>query len=276
MSPGSFRLRQKAGIRYWSLPVWRRLGCQVVFSCRQGGVSRPPFASLNLGLGTRDRREKVLDNRRRFFKAAGLGPMLPVVARQTHEAQIREVGRKDAGKGWRTLRTAFRRTDGLITSVPGLPVAITIADCLPILLADSRGRAVAAVHAGWRGLTKGVISAAIETFQTKYGILPGELQAAIGPSIGPGAFTVKGEALKLLRKILPAAVKHSGNKPGARFDLWKAAVYILKKSGIRPKNIFVLRQCTGTQPKLYFSHRSEGETGRMLGVIQILSRPTSR
>jgi len=145
-----------------------------------------------------------------------------------------------------------------------------VADCLPVLLTDSRGRAVAAVHVGWRGLTKGIISAAVETMQRKFDIPPYDLWAAIGPSIGPEAFRVKGEALKLLRNVLPAAVKRSPKKPGTRFNLWQAAVQVLKSTGMNPKRIIVLRQCTASHPELYFSHRREGETGRMLGVIRLL------
>jgi polyphenol oxidase len=276
MSDGLFRLRQREGVKYWSLPSWRRLGCQVCFSCRVGGASQMPFASLNLGLATRDRRERILSNRRLFLQAARLGPLAPIVARQSHEANLREVRRPDAGRGWGTLRTAYRRTDGMITAVPGLPLAVTVADCLPILIADARGRAVAAVHAGWRGLTNGVIPAAVTAFQDKYRILPADLWVAIGPSIGPKAFWVKGEARQRLRRVDPLALRHSVNKSETRFDLWKAAVRVLRQAGVKPKRILVLRHCTVANPHLYFSHRRDGETGRMLGVIQLLPTRNTR
>lgn len=270
--PGSlFRLQQRAGIEFWSLPLWGRWGCRIVFTCRAGGVSRPPFASLNLGLATSDKRERVLANRRKLVRAAGLGPLSPVVVRQSHEANIREAKRADAGRGWSTLRTAFRRTDGLVTAVPGLPLAVTTADCLPVLLADRRGRAVAAVHAGWRGLTNGVIPAALQVLRRKYGIDPADLRVAIGPGIGPRAFIVKGEARRKLRRIDPSAARS-----GSRFDLWKAAVRILKSEGVNSKQIFVLRQCTASQPHSFFSYRRDGKTGRMLGVIQLLPSRKSR
>jgi polyphenol oxidase len=272
MSGGLFRLRQREGVKYWSLPSWRRLGCEVCFSCRVGGTSQMPFASLNLGLATRDRRERILANRRLFIRAARLGPLAPVIARQSHEANLREVRRPDAGRGWSTLRTAYQHTDGMITAVPGLPLAVTVADCLPILMADARGRAVAAVHAGWRGLTNGIIPAAVKAFQDKYRILPADLWVAIGPSIGPEAFTVKGEARQKLRRVDPLAVRRSVNKSGTRFDLWKAAEHVLQKAGVNPKRILMLHHCTHANPRQYFSHRRDGETGRMLGVIQLLPR----
>ncbi|MEW6515693.1 MAG: peptidoglycan editing factor PgeF [candidate division FCPU426 bacterium] len=264
-----FKFEREAGIGFWTLPEWRRRGIQVCCSCRQGGISLPPFDTLNLGLSTADRREHVLANRRAFFQAARLGPLLPVIARQSHETDIRQVGRRDAGRGWQSLRTAFKRTDGMITSVPGLPLAVTVADCLPVLLADNRGRVVAAVHAGWRGLVRGVIQAAVAAFWDLYRIPPETILAAIGPSIGPEAFAVKGEALKLLKAVAPHAVK-PWKGSGTRFDLWEAAERVLCQCGIARERICLLGQSTALERELYFSHRRDGETGRMLGIIQII------
>jgi len=190
------RMEQRGGVHFWTVPPLANLGCRAAFFRKKGGVSQGPFRSLNLGLSTEDEVADVLTNRALAFKAAGFGPLLPVVGRQSHQVRLQNVTRRDAGRGWADLARAPRRTDGLFTRVPGLPLAVTVADCMPVLMATDQGRAVAAVHAGWRGLAAGILSKALDFFWRRWRLSPARVWVAIGPAIGPRAFLVRGEALR--------------------------------------------------------------------------------
>ncbi|MCK5218185.1 peptidoglycan editing factor PgeF [bacterium] len=257
-------------IWYWTIPAFERFGCQGRFFLRKGGISRGCYRGLNLGLATGDELETVLQNRDGAVKAAKLGPHLPVMGQQVHGTGIAIVDRKHAGKGWCHPNLAWSRTDGLITTARGLPLAVAIADCLPILFVDEQARAVGVVHAGWRGLMGGILSQTVLKFQQELGISAERLWVAVGPGIGPEAFMVQGEVLARLRRHYPEAVRKEISPNCAGFDLWKAARTQLISQGIRKTQLVIIRDCTANHPRKYFSHRRDnGRTGRMLGVVQI-------
>ncbi len=261
-------LHRRAGIRFWTVPAFARLGCRTAFFLRSGGVSRGDFRGLNLGLRTADRPEAVLRNRARALRAAGFLDLRPVVARQEHGTRLRLIRRADAGRGWQAADNGPAATDGLLTSVPGLPLAVTVADCLPVLLAAEKSSAVGAVHAGWRGIAREILPQAVRRFRREWGIAPGRLWAAIGPGIGPEAFIIRGEALRQLGRMFPEAVRPRLDGAAA-FDLRRAAGLQLRRAGIPAEHIIVIRDSTAASPRRYFSHRrAGGQTGRMLGMIQ--------
>lgn len=225
---------------------------------------------MNFGLHTGDAPGIVLKNRSRALAVSGMGEGLPVLGRQVHGVLIRQARAKDAGRGWKSQETAFSRTDGLVTSVPGLPLGIATADCLPVLFAVPGGKAVGAAHAGWRGLADGILPGLIARFQKALGVFPGDLWAAIGPAIGPSAFVVRGEVRERLSGLFPEAVCRRYRGGAATFDLWRAAVSQLVGAGMRPRQIRVLRQCTFRHPRAFYSHRRDGaRTGRMLALVRI-------
>jgi hypothetical protein len=160
-------------------------GVAAAMSTRQGGVSAAPWASLNLGVAVGDDASAVATNRARFARALGARP---VWLRQVHGTQVL---RLDAG----TPEHPPEPADAAWTTEPGIACTVQVADCLPVLLAARDGRAVAAAHAGWRGLAGGVLEATVAALRDGAGIEPGDLQAWLGPCIGPAAFEVGADVL---------------------------------------------------------------------------------
>ncbi len=149
--------------------------------------------------------------------------------------------------------------DALITARPGLAVSVRTADCLPILLADSHRRAVAAIHAGWRGTVSRIVSNTIEEMGRRFDTSPGDIFAAIGPGIGPCCYHVGAEV-----------AAHFGlNAPG-KVDLAEANRSQLMASGVKDSRIAILRLCTRCDPERFHSfRRDQDRAGRMISYIQI-------
>lgn len=242
------------------------------FSTRQGGVSRPPFATLNLGQSVGDDRGAVEENRRRFFGAFGIDPGRVVRARQVHGDGVLRV---DAGL---TERAGFPHClveeraefDALITDLPGLALVVSTADCLPILIHDPVHRAVAAVHAGWRGTAKRIAARAIAAMSETYGTDPSDCRAAIGPGIRRCCFEVDAAVTEAVAAALPHWTAHAtANRPGHwLLDLAGVNRALLEDAGVLPGRIEDVGLCTSCRNDLFFSHRAEkGRTGRMMNFI---------
>src|SRR5262249_23589231 len=197
------------------------------FFTREGGVSAGFYATLNGGIGSRDAPGNVRENRARMASALGLPPDRLLTAYQVHSAEAAVVDRP-----WAADQRP--RADALVTSTPGLAVAITTADCGPILLADRRGGVVAAVHAGWRGALGGVVEAAIVAME-RCGARRDSIRAAIGPMIRQASYEVGPEFIDAFDRATNAPFF----KPSARADhaLFDLAGYIagrLRAAGIAP------------------------------------------
>jgi YfiH family protein len=164
--------------------------------------------------------------------------------------------------------------DAIVSNEPGLALAVMVADCVPILLCDPVRGVAAAIHAGWRGTCARVAPAAIEAMQREFGTDPGELIAAIGPSVGPQDYQV-GEAL--IRSFLDAGHDQSTvdqwfqRRRGALFlDLWAANIHQLIDAGVDAGEIFLCGLSTVAHPDIFDSYRVEGErAGRMAGIIVV-------
>jgi len=156
------------------------------FSTRLGGVSRPPFDTLNLGISRGDERQALEENYRRFCAAIGTDVRRVVCSRQVHGDLIHEAVEEDAGRGlW---QSRDYDNDAFITDVPGLALTVFSADCGTVLLYDPVHRAIGAVHAGWRGVANGIAKKTIEAMTVRYDTQPKELLAAMGPSICADCF----------------------------------------------------------------------------------------
>jgi hypothetical protein len=266
------------------------------FSTRAGGKteiynSGDAAAELNLGFTSSDTRENVLENRRRFLKALAGDPGFRMVTlRQIHSSLIRRVTAKDAGKD------AQWKADGMMTSEPGVLLAIQTADCVPVLIADRKRRAVAAFHAGWRGTLKRIVENGVGRMRLEFGSKPKDLVAAIGPAIGQCCYAV-GEEVRSeflsqfayaedlfcdvydsdpVREKYPLlfltarAPGHSNIGPSLHLDLAEANRRQLLDAGLKPGAISVLGECTSCRADRYFSYRaSHGFTGRMLSAIGV-------
>ncbi len=244
------------------------------FSTRLGGVSRPPFAALNLGLSVGDDPEAVRENRRRFFGAFEIPPARVVRVRQVHGDQVLVV---DAAIVRREGFPACLVDEGvgcdaLITDLPGLALVVSTADCLPVLIHDPGHGAVAAVHAGWRGTAARIPAKAVEAMSRTYGTDPADCRAAIGPGIGACCYEVDARVREAAlasgfaweRHAAPAGPDHW------RLDLAGMIRTGLEEAGVRPDRIEDLSLCTACRTDLFFSHRAEkGRTGRMMNFIFI-------
>lgn len=232
-------------------------GVSVAFTSRHGGESGGPFRSLNLGALTADEPARVAENRRRAVAAAGGDPGRATMAWQVHGRDVREVTCEPAGGRFlEPGREPFPRSDGLATSVPGRPLVLLTADCLPVAIARDDGGRLAILHAGWRGLEAGVVETGAEA-------VGGELVAAVGPGAGPCCYEVGPDVADGLRARFGADVVADG-----RADLWLCARRALEAAGVR--TIAVAGECTICNPDRYFSHRRDnGVTGRQ-GVVGVL------
>ena len=226
------------------------------FTTRVGGVSDGPFASLNLGGAVGDDPALVRENHRRLARSLGYERL-----HQTHQVHggAVHVPAPDAAPA-----DTFRvEADALVATAPGMAVAIRVADCVPVLLADPTTGRVAAAHAGWRGVVTGVVGAALDALDPSD---PGAVIAAIGPSIGPCCFEVGEEvAAEIAARTAPDVVlPRTGEKP--RVDLWRAVEGQLRARGVTA--VTTLGRCTVCEPGAFFSFRRDGaRSGRMVGVI---------
>lgn len=168
---------------------------------------------------------------------------------------------------------ADAEADAIVTTVPGQAVSVRVADCVPILMADRRKRAAAAVHAGWRGTASGVVAATVETL-ARLGVPASDLVVAIGPSVGPCCYqvdTAVRDSFKAGHSHPDAWFRPDGDR--WRLDLWRANRDQLETCGVPASAIVVASACTMDGPDLWFSHRREGAAaGRMVAAIR-LGRP---
>jgi YfiH family protein len=247
--------REAAGLRWLA---WEGAGVTAVFPTREGGVSAAPWDALNLGLSVGDEPAHVLENRRRLCAAVGLPLDRLVVPHQVHGTATRWVGEAEAGRGACDPATALEACDGLLTEAPELGLAISTADCLPVVIAAATedGVALAAVHAGWRGTLDGIVGQAAVALARRGRLLG----AVVGPSIGPCCFVVD-EALRAR-----FAARFPGAARGNVVDLWAAAAADLAAAGVPSGGISVAGLCTASDAAFYSHRRDQGSTGRHLAI----------
>jgi YfiH family protein len=224
-------------------------GVLTAFTERTGGVSERPFSSLNLGYGTGDDLTKVEANRERTVEALEVPRF--AAAKQVHGTGVLRIGRDRQGRGFLpTDRTPS--ADILLTGRPRTPLAVLVADCVPIVVASDD--LVMAVHAGWRALAGGILNKALGLFPDRRG-----LAGAVGPAIGPCHYHVGEEVLAAVERGAGTAIRE---RRGGRWflDLAGTAARVLRGAGLR--DLEEAGECTACHPDRFFSHRREGVTGR--------------
>jgi YfiH family protein len=233
------------------------------FTTRIGGVSEPPFDTLNLGRAAGDAARAVRENRRRAMAALGRGFEEHVEASQVHGARAAVVGVRDRGR-------KIPGVDILLTRDPGVVLAMHYADCVPVLLVDPGRRAVAAVHTGWRGTAAGAAAEAVRALARAFGSRPGDLVAAIGPAIGPCCYEVDAPVTAALAPWpWRDAVLEPAGEGRWRLDLWEANRRQLADAGVPAGAVGVAGVCTACRPGLFFSHRRDRRTGRMGALVAL-------
>ena len=276
--------RNARGLQILQVPALTKLPWLVHgFSTRPGGVS--PMAGeklLNLGFTEWDSRENVLENRRRLQSALGAADFELIALKQIHSDVIHLF---DAAP------SEPCRGDAAATNRPGLLLAVQTADCVPILLVDTKRRAVAAVHAGWRGTLQRIVTKAVGQMQMQFGTKAADLLAAIGPAIGGCCYEVGTEVAAQFQSQFAGApewfdefrtgdepnpiqwlnMMPPGHQPGPGnvwLDLRKANRAQLTDVGLGAQNIFLSDLCTACRRDLLFSYRKEGAmSGRLMAVV---------
>ncbi len=231
-------------------------GFRLLFTDRNGGISQPPFATLNLSYKGGDDPGNVDANRALVASALGLEADDLVFMQQVHGSRVARVRRGD-GDVPRTLEG----TDGMFTTEKGLALAVLTADCVPIALASPSREVGAVLHAGWRGTHGDIAGVALRLLREELSVDPGEVRAVLGPAIGPCCYLVEEGRARLF-------VEEYGEESGVviedggfRIDLVRANLINLVRSGLRRENIHRVGGCTCCDER-YFSFRREGVTGR--------------
>lgn len=258
---------------YYTFPALETVrGVRHAFSTRLGGVSAPPFDSMNLSFTRGDDEAAVRENFRRFFAVIGAVPEQGVISAQTHTANVRAVGHADCGSGVTRPRT-YTDVDGLMTDEAGVVLCTQYADCVPLLFADPVRRVVATAHSGWRGTVQRIGAVTVERMCAAYGCRPADIRAAVGPSIGPCCFEVDDPVIAAFSAmaewddtcITPTRAGHG------RIDLWEINRRILLAAGISPAHLTVTDLCTQCHPDLFWSHRVCGPTRGSLAACIMLA-----
>lgn len=243
----------------WVVPEWPAPGNIGGFiTARSGGESGGPFGApsgggMNLGLKSGDDVAVVLRNRARL---RALLPAEPVWLLQEHGARVAEA---EGGTATADASTAV---------TPHVVCAVSIADCLPVLLCDAAGRAVGAAHAGWRGLAAGVLQNAVQALRQRLGDRQARVLAYLGPAIGPQRFEVGDDVLQAMRASLPQADRAFTPLPAEGkylADLFALARQALAQVGV--EDTYGGALCTASDPARFYSFRRDRVTGRHVAVI---------
>lgn len=217
---------------------------------REGGVSRPPFDSLNLGDHVGDDPASVAQNR---ALVRALTPAEPLWLKQVHGTRVVDAGAAEIGC----------EADASVAHAAGQVCVVMTADCLPALFCNRSGTVVAAAHAGWRGLLDGVLEAAVASMA----VAGEDIMAYLGPAIGPQAFEVGDE-------VRQAFVAHDAKAAeaftAASQGKWLADIYLLARQRLAQVGVQDVHggtDCTVSDAKRFYSYRRDGQTGRMAAVV---------
>jgi polyphenol oxidase len=237
------------------------------FSTRLGGLSEPPYASLNLGLGSGDDRASVLRNRVRFGQAVGFNPDNLLTLRQVHGNRVIVLAKTNDPSLVRGSPG-----DGLITNRSHLPLAVITADCFPVVLAAPSLPVVGIIHAGRKGTAARVVPAAIALMCEEFDLSPAAVFAAIGPGIGRCCYEVDDASAEpfLTQFAADAAVYRPSRPRHLYLDLQQAIVLQICAAGVPSTQVWSANLCTACHPQWFYSYRREGpRSGRMLNVVMI-------
>ncbi|MGI6368760.1 MAG: peptidoglycan editing factor PgeF [Anaerolineae bacterium] len=251
-----------ARVLLYQFETFQRPGLLHAVTTSCGGHSRGGIQGLNLGRTTGDDPASVEANHRALYERLLIAPSQVVSASQVHGAHVARVTAADGG-------AVMPETDGLISDTPGLALLMRFADCVPVLLYDARRRAVGLAHAGWRGALAGVATNTVIAMQRAYGCSPDDLQAGLGPSIGPCCFEVGPEVVQQVRETCADSnrlITRQQPNGHAWLNLWGLVEAQLRALGL--KHIESARLCTACRHDLFYSYRRQGAaSGRLAAVI---------
>lgn len=233
---------------------------------RNGGISRPPYNSLNLGTNTEDAEYNVEANRSTLLNAFDLPMHQLLLVKQVHGSDILVVDKKNHD----VSHFQDVEADAIISDQPGLMLGVTVADCYPVLVFDPLKKVAGVIHAGWRGAANGIIGKTIEAMEREFGCDAADLKVSVGPGIGADHYVVGKEVRDAFREGSGNWAKISEEVEFGEWkvDLQQSCELQLLAAGVVRKNLELANACTWSQRELFFSHRrDEGMTGRQMGFI---------
>ena len=238
------------------------------FTTRNGGVSHPPFSSLNMGQSTADNPQHVQENYNRIMTVLGIKDRPRYMTKQVHSNIVHLVGGDDSEE----LENFIDGEDGLITNRPDVTLVTYYADCVPLFFYDPVNHAGGVVHSGWKGTSKRIGQKAIEKMTESFGSDPANILAGIGPCASACCYEIDQAVIDLFDWM--GKDLHSFLTPRSEgkflIDLKGINKHIMQAAGIKPENIEVTTHCTMCETDLFFSYRKEKpKTGRMAGVFAL-------
>jgi len=268
---GTFSIQHREGIWNGTFSHFSAFGLKHGVSARLGGASNEPFTSLNLALHVGDDPDTVRINRQLYCRTLDIPAAALVTAEQIHSDSIHLVTAQDYGRGAINYQEAFPETDALITQVPGIPLMLFFADCVPVLIFDPVQRVIAVVHAGWKGTVALLARKTVLAMQSYCQTQPEDCLVGIAPSIGPCCYKVDTPVIERLK----ASFVHwesllKKEETHWKLNLWEANRQQLREIGVKDENIINSQVCTACNSSLFFSYRKEqGKTGRLAAFIML-------
>lgn len=256
-------LQESGNLEYFRFSNFHDRVTQAIFT-RKGGISPYPWLSLNLGGTVGDTCEHVIENRRRMFSALNIPVESLFDVWQVHSADV------ICSDHPRPLDQPHKKADAILTNQPGVTLFMRFADCVPILLHDPQKEVVGLVHAGWQGTVKKVVQSAVLEMNQVYGSQPENIQAGIGPSIGPDHYEIGSDVTNLISGTFGQSTRQilRSSNGNTFLDLWRANQVLLEDVGV--KSIEISGFCTACDINRWYSHRAEkGKTGRFGALIRL-------
>jgi YfiH family protein len=259
-------LKQAGSINYFQFDTFEDQGVYHAVFTRKGGISPTPWESLNFGASVGDDIDRVMHNKQVALSSLGIEPESIYDVYQVHSSTVIQTERPlPAGE-------QHVKADAIITNSPSVTLLMRFADCVPILLFDPINHAIGIAHAGWVGTIDRIAARTVEMMGNHFGTDPKNIQAAIGPSIGPDHYSVKSDVIQLVNTNFQGMedrliIEKNGTK---YFDLWKTNELILRHAGV--ERIETAGLCTFCHSDIFYSHRAEhGKTGRFGVVFGLIS-----
>lgn len=256
------------GVPFLSFPLLEETGIvHHAFTTRLGGVSTGNCATMNISTTRGDAPEAIAENKRRLAAAVGVRVEDMTFTHQTHTTNVAVVRKEDRGK-------QFMETDGMVTDVPGICLVTFYADCVPLYFVDPVKKVIGLSHSGWRGTVHKMGKVTVEKMSEVYGCDPGDILAAIGPSICQDCYEVSEDVIDAFREGFDERLhdelfyrKENGKY---QLNLWKANEEVFLEAGIAKEHIAVTNVCTHCNPEILFSHRTTGNARGNLSALLAL------
>lgn len=273
MQRWNFVKKENNKLIYFKIPSFEKTGIvKHCFTTRVGGISPPPYKSLNLGTKTDDNWENIKENYNIICSTLEIKADNLVISDQVHKDNIFIVDKEHRGNGL-LYDKKISEVDALITNQKEVALVTLYADCVPLFIFDQKKHIIALAHAGWKGTVKKIGKKVIQTMNNIFESKPKDCLIGIGPSIGQCCYEVDKYVISKFEHSFKDINKFTKHKTQDKFmlDLWEANKISFEEIGIPRENITISNICTKCNNELFYSYRAEnGKTGRMAAILQLI------